>query len=171
MYEVVLLSERALADSDARMIADLYGEVDEETHLHLLLPEELAAPLDIEGLADEDRRVVFGVDVAAWVPGAPTIAAAERDPLQRTSSDDETQEALQRSLARLRAHGLDVDGETVPHEPLDALRRIVAERQSNEVVILTRNHALSEMFRTDWAHKARRHLDVPVLHLLEHAED
>jgi putative NIF3 family GTP cyclohydrolase 1 type 2 len=170
MYEVVLLSERALADSDARMIADLYGAVEDETHLHLLLPAELAAPLDVEGLADEDRRVVFGVDVAAWVPGAPTVAAAERDLLQRSASDEDTREALERSLSRLRSHGLDVDGETVPHEPLDALRRVVNERQSNEVVILTRNHAISEMFRTDWAHKARRHLDVPVLHLLEHAE-
>src|SRR5690349_4200871 len=99
MYEVVLLSERALADSDARMIADLYGAVEDETHLHLLLPAELAAPLDVEGLADEDRRVVFGVDVAAWVPGAPTVAAAERDLLQRSASDEDTREALERSLS------------------------------------------------------------------------
>ena len=169
MYEVLLLAERALAESDARMIADLYGEVEDTTHLHILLPlQDVLGPIEVEEA--EERRSVFGVDVAAWVPGTPSASTSQRVLDEQQGADEDTEAALQRSLDRLRAYGIDADGETVPHEPLDALRALVAERHSEEVVILTRTHALSETFRTDWASKARRHLDVPVLHLLEHAE-
>lgn len=170
MYEVILLAERALAESDARMIADIYGEVEATTHMHMLLPlQDILGPLEIE--EEQERRSVFGIDVEAWVPGGPSLSTSQRAIDEQAGSDAETKAALERSLTRLRAYGIDVDGETVPHEPLDALRKLVAERQSEEVVILTRTHALSETFRTDWSSKARRHLNVPVLHLLEHSED
>jgi hypothetical protein len=35
------------------------------------------------------------------------------------------------------------------------------------VVILTRPHVLAEFFHTDWPAQARRHLGVPVVHLIE----
>jgi len=123
MYEVVVLAERALADVDARVLADLYRGTPEPTHVHLLLP--------VDG-----------------------EAAAE----------------LASSVNLLRTHGLDADGETVPHEPIDTLESVVVARGSNEVVIMTRSHVVADTLHTDWASRARRELEVPVLHLLEQAD-
>ena len=83
----------------------------------------------------------------------------------------DAQAGLLRTLDRLRELGLDADGELVPDDPLVALESIVSERESNEVVIMTRTHVVSQFLHTDWASSARRHLDVPVLHLLERSED
>src|SRR4051794_8908831 len=55
MYEVVVLVERPLAESDARELSDLYADAPEPIHLHVLLPTE-DAPSQVEsmlsGLAD-----------------------------------------------------------------------------------------------------------------------
>jgi hypothetical protein len=42
---------------------------------------------------------------------------------------------------------------------------------AQEVIILTRQHLVAEFFHLDWSASARRHLGVPVLHLLEHEAD
>ncbi|MEJ7707076.1 MAG: hypothetical protein WKF82_07205 [Nocardioidaceae bacterium] len=42
------------------------------------------------------------------------------------------------------------------------------ERQANEVIVMTRPHVVQEFLHLDWTSKARRHLKVPVLHLIEH---
>jgi hypothetical protein len=40
-----------------------------------------------------------------------------------------------------------------------------------EVVVLARPHIGAEFFHVDWSTQARRHLGVPVLHLLEQHQD
>lgn len=149
MYEVVILLERPLADEDAQMVDDLYGEVERETHLHVLLP------------ADE-HDTTFVARATARFEGAAAHAA--------TDASSAAAEGLDRTLARLRARNLDADGEVVGGDPLDALRDTVRTRGSEEVVIITRPHVLTETMRLDWTSKARRMLNVPLLHLLEHAE-
>jgi hypothetical protein len=37
--------------------------------------------------------------------------------------------------------------------------------------VLTRPHLVSEFFHVDWSSKARRHLGVPTLHLIETGVD
>lgn len=167
MYEVVVLIEEPLAPGDARQLADLYGETPEPTHLHVLLPSE-DAPTHIEA-------VLASLSDDAGVPGKESPISAEE--VIRSSPEDhakiraDAQAALQRTLAQLRELGLDADGELIEDEPLVALESIVSDRDSNEVVIMTRTHVVSQFLHTDWAHVARRQLDVPVLHLLERSED
>lgn len=164
MYEVVVLAERALADVDARVLADLYRDHPEPTHLHLLLPRDEGA-----SRVDALLSVLSGGHrtSASAPPVRPETVSADED---HDLLEQEAQAELARSLERLRRYGLDADGETVPHEPLDALESVVATRGSNEVVIMTRSHAVADLLHTDWTSQARRELGVPVLHLLEQAE-
>lgn len=164
MYEVVVLAERALADVDARVLADLYSDMPEPTHLHLLLPRDEGA-----GRVEAVLSVLSGGrrSGASAPPVRPETVTAD-DQLELL--EQEAQAELTRSLERLRSYGFDVDGETVPHEPLDALEAVVQTRGSNEVVIMTRSHVIADTLHTDWTSQARRELGVPVLHLLEQAE-
>lgn len=166
MYEVVVLAERALAEVDARTLSDLYREFPDPIHLHLLLPVD-EGPGRIEA-------VLSALSAGRTFPGAgmpPVRAEALPADDNRADIEQEAQAELARSLNRLRHEGLDADGETVPHEPLDALKSVVETRGSNEVVIMTRTHVVADMLHLDWTSQARRELGVPVLHMLEQAED
>ena len=167
MYEVVVLIEEPLADGDARQLADLYGTTPEPTHLHVLLPTS-DAPTHVEA-------VLASLSDSAGVPGKPAPISAEEvvrsTPEEHAAIEADAKAGLRRTLEHLRTHGLDADGELVPDDPLVALESIVSDRDSAEVVIMTRTHVVSQFLHTDWAHAARRHLDVPVLHLLERSED
>ena len=163
MYEVVVLAERALADVDARVLRDLFRDTPERTHVHLLLPAEEGAGR-VEGLLSVLSTGRGPVDPLGAEPPGPVAVG-------RIEAGDESAAELARSLDLLRLHGLDADGETVPHDPLSVLDSVVASRGSNEVVIMTRTHIVAETLHTDWTSRARRELGVPVLHLLEQAED
>jgi len=166
MYEVVVLAERSLADVDARVLADLYRDTPEPTHVHLLLPMD-----EVEGRVEALLSLLSSgrSEHEAAPPVRPESVTADKT-RQREVLAQEVQAELHRSLDRLRSHGLDADGETVPHEPIDALTSVVATRGSNEVVIMTRTHIVAETLHRDWTSEARRALGVPVLHLLEQAE-
>ena len=168
MYEVVVLIEEPLADGDARQLADLYGVLPDPTHLHVLLPTA-DAPTHVEA-------VLASLSDGAGAPGKPTPPIGSDDvvqptPEQHSAVTADAQAGLTRTLEHLRGLGLDADGELLPDDPLAALESIVAERGSDEVVIMTRTHVVSQFLHIDWASSARRHLDVPVLHLLERSED
>jgi hypothetical protein len=168
MYEVVVLIEEPLADGDAHQLADLYGATPDPTHLHVLLPTA-DAPTHIEA-------VLASLSDGAGVPGKPTPPVSSDDvmdptPEEHAAIEADAQAGLARTLTLLRNRGLDADGELVSDDPLVALESIVSERGSDEVVIMTRTHVVSQFLHTDWASSARRHLEVPVLHLLERTED
>jgi len=167
MYEVVVLIEEPLADGDARQLADLYGTSPDPTHLHVLLPTG-DAPTHVEA-------VLASLSDGAGVPGKESPISAEEvvrsPPKEHAAIELDALAGLSRTLEHLRSLGLDADGELVPDYPLAALESIVSDRSSDEVVIMTRTHVVSQFLHTDWASSARRHLDVPVLHLLERSED
>lgn len=168
MYEVVVLIEERLAEGDARQLADLYGALPDPTHLHVLLPTA-DAPTHVEA-------ILASLSDGAGVPGKPTPPVGSDDvvapsPEEQAAIEAGAQAGLSRTLEHLRELGLEADGELVPDDPLAALESIVTERDSDEVVIMTRPHVVSQFLHIDWASSARRHLDVPVLHLLERSED
>ena len=78
------------------------------------------------------------------------------------------QEELDASAALLTARGQSVVTKLVDYDPIDALVELVKERSCDEVIILTEPHVVSEFLHLDWTSRARRKLDVPTLHLLEH---
>jgi hypothetical protein len=159
-YDVVLLVEQALSETDARQVFSLHDQVEEEVRYHLLLPVENAA-----------ARIESGIGTlgAGEVMAAPALAMSNegveelQKELLQSCRDD-----VQASVTLLRATGAHANGEAVTAEPIAALAEKVAEVDAREAIILTRPHVVAEFFHLDWTSRARRKLGVPVLHLLEH---
>ncbi|MCU0266401.1 MAG: hypothetical protein MUC45_09865 [Actinomycetia bacterium] len=72
---------------------------------------------------------------------------------------------LQQELARLRAAGVEVDGEVVDHDPVARVRELVAGGDVAAVVVCTLPAHLSRWLRTDLPHRISRAVSVPVIHV------
>lgn len=85
--------------------------------------------------------------------------------------DAQATAALERSLDRLRSFDVETAGLITHRHPVDELVDYIKLVNGQEVVVLTRPHVVAELFHVDWSAQARRHLGVPVLHLLEQHQD
>jgi hypothetical protein len=162
MYDVVLLVEQELTKPDAERVVALHDELPEPVKYHVLVPCHNAeagveASLSALGTADlyargiEDQR--------------EELAEAQR------AMDDEAEGNSSRSVQRLIDLGQQVEGSITHNRPVDSVIEKVKKVDAQEVIILTRQHLVAEFFHLDWSASARRHLGVPVLHLLEHEAD
>ncbi|MEW9870632.1 hypothetical protein [Arthrobacter sp. S39] len=77
----------------------------------------------------------------------------------------EAAETLAVSLAALEGLGAGVTGEVVDGGAVKGLVAKVKELGVTQAVVVTRPHAVSDTFHTDWASKAQDQLGIPVLHL------
>jgi hypothetical protein len=159
-YDVVLLVEQQLSPADARQVRSLHEGLDVPVVYHVLLPVEDAAA---------------GVQAAMGALGSPELAPGPTLPLPPPDFEkieDEArrtaEEQLQATLAELKKVGATASGQLTTEHPVDALVAKVAEIEGAEAIILTAPHVVREFFHVDWASQARRHVGVPVLHLLEH---
>ncbi len=156
MYNVALLVERQLIDVDADQILSLHEGVDDDVTYHMLLP------VDSSPAALSASMTAFG--------GAQFVPLEE--PAAYTRIEDELrlegQQELDASAALLIARGQTVLTTLVEYDPIDALAEVVNEKAIDEVIILTDPHVVREFLHLDWTSRARRKLDVPTLHLLEH---
>lgn len=161
-YDVVLLAEQALSEVDAHEVVALHEELetDQQVRYHLLIPVEDAAAR---------VEATLGVLATGEPLVAPSLAVSDLDIAKvREECVQRSKDALSQSLAALRAAGAHAEGRAIEEAPVDALAKVVAETDGREAIILTRPHLVAEFFHVDWTSKARRKLDVPVLHLLEH---
>ena len=147
---IVLLTERALDDGDAGRLVALHS--DEGACYHVLVP------------ADPHRSVLADVldHLSLFELRGALDAARGRD-------DDEepggASAIVEESVAALRSAGAEADGEVTQDDALPALEKGVRDYSADEVVVVTRPHAVEDTFHTDWASQAREHLGVPVLHM------
>jgi hypothetical protein len=160
-YDVVLLVEQALTEQDARQVRSLHDGLDDPVTYHVLLPLDDAA-----ARVEASLGSLSGSELLAS-PQTPLNAvdldAVREDGQERSEAD------LTATVAALESAGATVASSTlVTGSPIDELVAKVKEVDGRETIILTRPHVVAELFRLDWSSKARRHLDVPVLHLLEH---
>lgn len=160
-YAVVLLVEENLTPDDAARIHSLHEGIEDPVAYHVLMP-----------LEDGRARVQAALGASGGlgpdlVPGRP-IPLPDLDPADIV---EEAREGSERELANavqvLQATGATTTGELVHGDPVDALAAKVKEVNGREAIILTEEHFVAELLRVDWTSKARRHLDVPVLHLME----
>lgn len=162
MYDVVVLVEQPVTDWDARQITALHHDSTEPVHYHVLLPVEDAA-----------ARVEATVGSLATSDMMGT-AALYLDEADLEEVEQEVREAgnraLEQSIAAFRRAGADADGELTADDPLDRLAAAVRQRDTAEVVILTRKHLVAEVLHVDWTNRARRTLSVPILHLIAQEE-
>jgi hypothetical protein len=159
MYDVVLLVEQELSEPDAKRVVELHHDMPEPVTYHVLVPchnAEAGVEASISALGTAD---LYG-------PGL----AGQRQDLEEAQKaiDTEAKGCSGRSVQRLRDLGQRAEGGISHDRPIDALVATVNAVHGQEVIILTRPHIVAEFFHLDWTNSARRHLGVPVLHLLEH---
>jgi len=159
-YDVVMLVERALTETDAQQVLSLHDEIDEPVRYHVLIPLEDAAARIESALGSLSAGEVMSSPAMAM--SDVDLDAVRRDCQERSSAE------LTTTLEVLRATGADVEGRIVGDPPVDALADEVAAVDGREAIILTRPHVVAEFFHVDWTSRARRKIGVPVLHLLEH---
>lgn len=158
-YHVVLLAEQPLSELDARQVTGLHVELGEDVVYDVLLPVDDAA---------ERVATAVGSLGSGDMLGTPSTALSGLDLTElREESEAEAHQGLATTLALLRADGATAQGAVVEDDPIDALLATVGAVGAAEVIVLTSSHAIAEFFGVDWTSRARRHLDVPVLHLLE----
>ncbi|WP_293782021.1 hypothetical protein [uncultured Aeromicrobium sp.] len=156
MYNVVLLIERQLIELDADQIVALHEGVDDELTYHLLLPVESSAAILSSSMS------ALGGGQFMPISEPDTLAALDQEIHEAGEAELETSASL------LRDRGQQVTATLVEGDPIDTLTRVVEEVHADEVIILTEPHLVREFLKLDWASRARRALDVPTLHLLEH---
>jgi hypothetical protein len=156
MYDVALLIERQLSDLDADQVVALHEGLDEVVVYHLLLPVDTSASLLASSMS------ALGGGQIMTIADADMIA----DVQQELSSAGQAE--LDASATLLTARGQRVTVTLTEDDPISALSDLVADTSSAEAIILTEPHIVREFLHVDWTSRAKRKLDVPTLHLLEH---
>lgn len=162
MYQVIVLVEQPVTEWDARQITALRRDATDTTRYVVLLPVEDAA---------RQVEATIGSLAASDVMGTAALYLDESD-LERVRQEirEESQAALDASIAAFTHQGADAIGEVTALDPLERLQSIVKERDASEVIIVTRPHVIAELLHLDWTSRARKHLDVPCLHLIAQSE-
>lgn len=155
MYDVALLIEHQLEPLDADQVVSLHEGLDEPVTYHLLLPVESSTATMMSSMT------AFGGQVLP--PTEPDLVNDLSREVRRAG-----QAELEASVALLRERGQQVSGELAQDDPLDELVALAKRVDVAEVIVMTDSHAVRELLRMDWASRARRALDLPTLHLLEH---
>jgi len=163
-YDVVLLVEQELSQTDAQQVWSLHQgiheDADQTVRYHVLLPFEDAA-----SRIETSMGTLSGGDLM----GAPAFALDDVDlDAVRQESVRQAQRHLAATIERFTALGVETDGELVSESPVGRLKSKIEEVDGREAIILTQPHVVAEFFHVDWSSQARRKLGVPVLHLLEH---
>jgi hypothetical protein len=156
MYDVTLLIERQLTDLDADQVISLHEGLDDTVRYHLLLPVDSSAAMlasSMSALGGGQIMTIADADVVGDVQEELSSAG---------------QSELDASAALLTARGQQVTTRLTEDDPVSALGELVAETASAEAIILTEPHVVREFLHLDWTSRAKRKLDVPTLHLLEH---
>lgn len=156
MYDVTLLIERQLTALDADQVIALHEGLDDTVRYHLVLPVDTSASMlasSMSALGGGQIMTVTDADVVADVQRE--LAAAGQAEL-----DD--------SAALLTDRGQQITATLTEDDPISALCATVADTGSSEAIILTEPHVVQEFLHMDWTSRAKRKLDVPTLHLLEH---
>jgi hypothetical protein len=161
MYDVVLLVEQELSEADAQRVVALHEEMPERVKYHVVIPCHNAEAGVEASLAALGTADLYGAGIADQ---RADLAEAQR------ALDEEAKGCFGRSVQRLRDMGQEAEGGISHDRAIDALVQTVKKVDGQEVIILTRPHVVAEFFHVDWSAQARRHLGVPVLHLLEQDE-
>ncbi|MFE2261108.1 indole-3-glycerol phosphate synthase [Streptomyces griseosporeus] len=156
MFTSVLMIEKALTSADVEFVTTLHG--DEPVTFHVLLQPR----------GDQADRLLRAIDDIAL--GELDEAARENETPEGPEARSVGQQALDVSLAALRAAGSAADGRLIEDHPLDALKGLVEEVGADEVIVLTDPHYVEEFFHRDWASRARHKVGVPVLKLFSHSK-
>lgn len=169
MYDVVVLVEEELSVPDAEGLVERYPTAPDEIKFHVIIPCEDARAKVESSLASLAGTELYGIAAERYSIQSDEEAIKAQQEAQR-AVDAQATAALERSLGRLRSFDRDADGIITRRHPVDELVDYIKQVNGNEVVVLTRKHVIAELLHIDWSAQARRHLGVPVFHLIESTE-
>lgn len=155
MFTSVLMIEQPLTPVDVDFVTTLHGD------------EQVSFIVLMQPRGDRDRLLRAIDDVAL---GELPEAIREGDEPEGEAARGPAEQAIEHSLASLRAKGAKAVGQVVEEHPLDKLKAVVDETNADEVIVLTAPHYVEEFFHRDWASRARHKVGVPVLKLFAHKE-
>jgi hypothetical protein len=151
VYTILLVAEETLGDHDVARVAQLHG--DEAVQVHLLVP----ADTDHNPLAEALDEVALGrLKEALDDSDDPSPEQAEQDATH----------ALNGSLDRLRAAGIEATGAVTADDPVPAAVEAVGRLGVDEVIVVTPPHLVKEALHRDWASRLRDKVEVPLLHFV-----
>ena len=156
MYHVALLIERQLEALDANQIVSLHEGLDDEVTYHLLLPVEASSAILTSSMS------ALGGGQVAVMPDPATVDEIHSEVVKAGQAE------LDASAALLTERGQQTTAQLTESDPIDTLKELISSTGSSEAIILTESHIVKEFFQIDWTSRAKRALDVPTLHLLEH---
>ncbi|MEZ2388646.1 hypothetical protein AB6813_03715 [bacterium RCC_150] len=149
---IVILTEEPLGPDDRVNIAKLLDGGD--SPLVVLVPANTERHLLVDFLENLSM-----LDVAK---AFRELLSQSPDPVKERAQAAET---LAASLAALEGLGGGVTGEIIDGGAVAGLVTKVKAVEAEQAVVVTRPHAISDTFHTDWANKAQDQLGLPVLHL------
>ena len=99
------------------------------------------------------------------------VTPALNSPLKHWTSDEDdartaAQDRLDRSLAQLRAAGIDARGEVGDGDPLQAMEDALRTFGADEIIISTHPEGRSNWLERDIVEKARERFAVPITHVV-----
>ncbi|MGH3359098.1 MAG: hypothetical protein ACRDO7_09870 [Nocardioidaceae bacterium] len=155
---MALLIEHELTDVDADQVVALHEALEDPVRYHLLMPVEDAA-----GQLTTSLGALGGPELVPVV--SPDSSEVE---MIQESLDHNAQECLDASIALLQQRHQQVTAQLTRDDPVRGLGALIKQVDGDEAIVLTESHVIAEFFHLDWTSRARRQLEVPTLHLLEH---
>ena len=151
MYTILLLTETTLREHDVQRIAQLHGT--EELSIHLLVPADA-----------EHHRLIEALDEIAL--GRLRDALDDDDEQTPQEAEQEAMHAVNASVDLLAAAGLQAHGSVTGSDPVPAAIEATRRDDSDEIIVVTPPHLVTEALHRDWASRLRDELALPVLHVV-----
>lgn len=161
-YDVVVLLQDELSESDAERISAAHHADAEQVSYHLLVAASgthgAGGPLATLGIDPGDT---FGSDAVARWAGVPP--AGDRDPLSDVGS------VVERSSRRLRDAGAQAVSFAVTHgELLPSAEGLMRATGSQELVVVASSDSVSGLTLPEWQTKAGERLGASRVQVIEH---
>ena len=150
MYTILLLTETTLREHDVQRIAQLHGA--EEISIHLLVPADA-----------EHHRLIEALDEIAL---GRLRDARDDDAQTPQEAEQEAMHAVNASIDLLAAAGLAAHGSVTGSNPVPAAMEAAQRDDSDEIIVVTPPHLVTEALHRDWASRLRDELALPVLHVV-----
>jgi len=117
---------------------------------YVLVPNTSAADYEIP-----DDLGVLPPSLAWW-------ATDYRGPASDAEASAQARERLSETLADLAEHGVTAEGDLGSSRPLEAMEKVFADHQFDEIIVATLPQPISRWLGTDLPHQAERKFRLPV---------
>lgn len=138
----------------------------QRTELADVLRERIEAGPSSFYLLVPDTRAADHPDLAAAAgvlqPSMTWWITDYRGPATDEEASTQARHRLDQMLADLGALGVPVAGDLGSAQPLEAMEKVFADHQFDEIIVATLPHPVSRWLRADLPHRAERRFGLPV---------